>query len=134
MTTTETIDPELSGYHDGLARGELCAPWCPPCGRFSWPPRPLCPRCRSGDAEWRPLPRSASLFSWTVVGRTTLPAFAGTEPYAVGIMEFADAGVRVVGLIESPPDELSVGAPMTFDVRPRGDLGPQACWRLEETA
>lgn len=126
-----TIDTELSGYHDGLADGELRAPWCPSCERFSWPPRPACPHCRCGDAEWRALPRTASLFTWTVVGRSTLPGFRGTEPYAVGVLEFADAGIRVIGYIESPPGELRTGMPMTFEVRPRGELGPQASWRPE---
>lgn len=127
-----TTDTELSGYHDGLADGELRAPWCASCERFCWPPRPVCPRCTSDHAEWHRLPRSATLFTWTVVGRSTLPEFRGTEPYAVGVLDFPDLGVRVVGHIESPPGELRVGMPMTWEVRARGALGPQAGWRVEE--
>ncbi|MBC3192973.1 OB-fold domain-containing protein [Pseudonocardia sp. C8] len=127
-----TTDSELAGYHAGLAAGELRAPWCLACERFSWPPRPVCPHCTAGHVEWRPLERSASLFTWTVVGRSTLPEFHGTEPYAVGVLDFEDAGIRVVGYIDASPDELYIGAPMTLQVRPRGSLGPQACWRIEE--
>lgn len=125
-------DTDLEGYFDGLAEGELRGPFCGPCDGPWWPPRPVCPRCGADPVEWRSFPRVAELHTWTVVGRSTLPAFQDAVPYAVGVFEFADEGVRVVGHVESAPELLEVGAPMTWAVREEAVDGPQVRWRVLE--
>lgn len=121
-------DHDLDGYLDGLAAGELRAQWCEDCAGYSWPPRAVCPRCTGAQWEWRALPRTAELYTWTVVGRSNLPEFRDATPYAVGVAAFPGTGVRVIGLLDADPETLRFGMPVSWRVEPRGDLGPQPLW------
>jgi uncharacterized OB-fold protein len=77
---------------------------------------------------WVPLPPDGCLFTWTVVGRTTLPEYATLTPYAVGIIEVAHLGIRVVGFLDHPPNELSMGMRLAWRMfaSPGGD--PRMRW------
>jgi len=46
--------PELDTqpFWDACAQHELRAQRCTSCGKFRWPPGPLCAHCRSWDSEW----------------------------------------------------------------------------------
>ena len=120
---------DLQGYRDGLARGELCCQRCNSCGEHQWPPRPACSHCRSFELEWVPLPDSAALFTWTVVARTRLPGFEEKVPYAVGVLEYQEQKVRLVGQLDADPDGLEVGARFSWTVEPSFDGSPQPVWR-----
>ena len=124
-----TQSEDLQGYRDGLAEGELRGQHCRSCDRHQWPPRPACAHCRSFDLEWVRLPPTASLYTWTVVARTVLPGFADEVPYAVGVLEYADARVRLVGRLDAEPDALRVGDEFAWSVEPSADGGPQPLWR-----
>jgi uncharacterized OB-fold protein len=120
---------DLQGYRDGLARGELCGQRCDACGEHQWPPRPACVHCRSFDLRWVPLPESADLFTWTVVARTRLAGFEDKVPYAVGVLEFQDPKLRMVGRLDADPDRLEVGDRFSWTVEPSVDGSAQPVWR-----
>ena len=120
---------DLRGYHDGLAEGELRGQYCTPCDRYQWPPRPACADCRSFEVDWVRLPPTASLYTWTVVARTKLPGFEDKVPYAVGVLEYTDARIRLVGHLDAKPDGLRVGDEFAWSVEPSADGSPQPRWR-----
>ncbi|MFD9552374.1 Zn-ribbon domain-containing OB-fold protein [Nocardia salmonicida] len=105
---------DLAGYHDGVAVGELRAPYCVACTRAHWPPRPACPHCNRGEIEWRRLPNTGELFTWTVVGHTKLPDFETQTPFAVGMIAYPDLGLRIIGRIAGDPTALSFGLPLAW--------------------
>ena len=129
--------PDLAGHRDGLARGEPRAQRCTGCGRVWWPPRPACPRCQCPDHAWTPLPDRGTLFTWTVVHHTRLPGFRDAVPYAVGMVDLPEAGVRVIGRITAPPGALTVGMPLRRVLAaPPGGGDAQPVWEplTEEVA
>ena len=87
-------DPEFAPYWAATSRGELRVPRCTACGRFGWPPRPVCPRCHGFDFTWEPVAARGQLYSWTVVGHQTTRGLP--PPYVVGLVE-VEPGVRMLG-------------------------------------
>jgi uncharacterized OB-fold protein len=105
--------PELDGFLDGCAAGELRIPRCHDCGRFSWPPRPRCRHCHSARLGPAAVSGAAQVYSWVVVHRTRLPGFAGLTPYPVVIAALAeDPQTRLVARFTGPAMELRIGLPV----------------------
>ncbi|MGH3756411.1 Zn-ribbon domain-containing OB-fold protein [Actinophytocola sp.] len=61
--------------------------------------------------SWTPLPRdtSGTLFTFTIVHHTSLPALRGEVPYAVGIVTIDGTDIRLVGRVRGNLDALRVG-------------------------
>lgn len=126
------VEHELIPWSEALLHGELKASSCIPCGRIIWPPRSACPRCQSADITWSALPSTATLFTWTGVYRTNLPAFVERVPYAVCVFEFKEQGIRLVGFTDTDPARLEIGQIFRWHID-RSLIGrPVAVWELEE--
>lgn len=82
-------------FFAAAARDELEIPQCVACTRFVWYPEAECPSC-GGSLEWRPVSGQATLFSWAVVERVFLPAFAAQVPYVTALVALVeDPSVRI---------------------------------------
>jgi uncharacterized protein len=111
-------DADSAEFWAAARRGELVLQRCADCERWQFPPRALCIRC-GGDAQWQAAAGIATLYSFTVVYRA--PAdFAAIAPYAVGLADLAE-GVRMVGIIDAPLDEIVIGLPLRVAFDRRGD-------------
>jgi uncharacterized OB-fold protein len=125
--------PEDAGFHAAARRGELAMQACGSCGRLRFPPRPMCPACRSLRREWRQLSARGHIWSYTVPHPPLLPAFNELAPYPVIVVELdATPGIRLVGNLVAhagapinsvDPETIRIGepvravfAPMTDDV------------------
>ena len=92
-------DPITAPFFAGAARGELTIPHCGSCDRFVWYPEPTCPAC-GGAPVWTAVSGRGTLFSWAVVRRPFLPAFAEMVPFVTGLVALAeDPTVRVPTLV-----------------------------------
>jgi uncharacterized OB-fold protein len=114
------VDDELTaGYFAGAAAGELRIPRCEACGRWCWYPEPGCPAC-GGALTWAATAGRGTLFSWVVVQRAFLPAFAEMVPFVTALVALdEDPAVRIVTLLaDADPDALVVDLPMTAVFRP----------------
>jgi uncharacterized OB-fold protein len=114
-------DLDLAGYLAGAAQGELRVQECLHCGTRRWPPRDSCARCGGLESTWVPVDPSGTLYTWTVVWNTPLPGFRDHVPYAVGVIELDDGGIRILGYLDCPPASLTIGDRLlaTFEeVRP----------------
>ena len=88
--------------------GELRIQACAGCGRLRMPPRPMCPWCRSMEAEWRLMSGRGTLWSYAVPHPPLLPAFAEVAPYNVVVVALdEDPTIRLVGNVVAEP-----GAPL----------------------
>ena len=66
---------------------------CKNCGYIAFPPRVICPRCRSREFETVVLPDRGKLLSHTII-RVPPQPFADQAPYAMGIIDLEN-GLRV---------------------------------------
>ena len=110
-------------------RRELRFQRCASCGKWRFPPQPMCAACHSLDHEWALSSGKARLLSWVVVHPPVLPAWKERTPYVVVLVESAE-GCRTMGnLLGATADDLRMDMPMRVDFAPSidGDLVPQ--WR-----
>src|SRR3954454_17614959 len=84
-------DPLTKEFFAGAARNELLIPRCVHCDRWVWYPQETCPAC-DGALAWTETSGRGRLFSWAVVHRPFLPAFA--EMVRDAVRQFVEAEVR----------------------------------------
>lgn len=118
-------DADSAPFWEAAARGELRIQRCAGCGRLRFPPRPMCPRCRSFEHEWARMSGRGRVWSWVKPHPPLLPAYAEVAPYNVIVVELdEDPSIRLVGnLVESDdgtlealaavdPDSIEIGEPV----------------------
>lgn len=112
------IDDALTApYFEGAARGELVIPRCESCGAFVWYPAESCP-ADGGALTWKPVSGRGTLFSWAVVQRPFLPAFADMVPFVTALVAIEeDPAVRLCTLLVDH-GELGAEMPVVVDFRP----------------
>jgi uncharacterized protein len=94
---------------------ELRAQRCSGCGAFRWPPRELCPNCRTWDYEWVPLAGKGRVYSFVVPHHVTVPAFQPDAPYVIAhiTIDGTDDCVRITSnVIDCPWEDVKVGMPV----------------------
>ena len=90
-------DPLTAPFFGGAARGDLVVPRCDACGSYVWYPAPRCAACGHDGITWVAVSGRGSLFSWAVVERAFLPAFADQVPFVSGLVALdEDPFVRIV--------------------------------------
>jgi uncharacterized OB-fold protein len=108
-------------FWEGTEARELRVQQCGQCGRHRWPPRPICTNCQSMETKWVAVEPRGALYSWTVVGHQTVAGVA--PPYAVGLVELPDIGVRLLGqIVGIEPSQLAIGMALraTFEASGAG--------------
>jgi uncharacterized OB-fold protein len=120
-------DTKVSGFVDGLERGELLASKCAMCGEVQYPPKSDCTQCFGTEFGWVSVSGTGRLLSYTTVfvtpehftpdlTRTAPCSSYAYRPSPVGIVEM-DNGLRVMGWIRGiSADAIQVG--MRLEPRP----------------
>jgi len=111
-------EPLTAEFFAGAARGELVAPRCEACDAWIWYPEPTCPHC-GGTPAWQRTSGRGRLFSWAVVQRPFLPAFAEMVPFVTALVALEEAPeVRIVTyVVDVPADELVADLPLEVTFR-----------------
>jgi len=112
-------DPLTAPFFAGAARGELLITRCDTCGDYVWYPQAVCPR-DGGTLTWTAVSGRGTLFSWAVVRRAFLPAFADRVPFVTALVALAeDPAVRLCTyLVDTPPEQLVADAAVAVSFRP----------------
>jgi hypothetical protein len=102
----------------GTARHELLVQACGDCGRWRFPPRPMCPHCRSTATKWEAASGNATIWSFVVPHPPLLPAYAEIAPYNVIVVALDDdPKIRMVGnLLASPDGAINEIDPATIQI------------------
>ena len=88
---------------------------CGECGRLSFPLERFCAHCGALDPQRCALATTGTIYSYAVV-RFAPPGYAGSVPYAVGVVEL-EPGIRVAStLIADPIEALQIAAPVRFEL------------------
>ena len=81
-------DRDSAPWWDALSRHELVVQRCARCRAWRFPPRAICNRCGSFDAEWEPVSGDGTVASWTVNHHPFSADF--TPPYVVLTVRLAE--------------------------------------------
>jgi uncharacterized OB-fold protein len=99
-------------FWQAAAEHRLVVQRCTSCGRTRLPPAPLCPACRSADADWKQVSGRGEIYTYTTVHR---PIAAGQPlPTIIAVIALEDAGgVRIMSnLVGAKPEEIAIGLPV----------------------
>jgi len=115
---------ETMGWWEAAAEHRLVVQRCAQCGTTRHPPGPLCPHCRSSASQWRQLPGTGRVYTFTVVRQAFIPSLSDRLPYVVAAVELDDsAGARLVSnLVDVDPAEVTLD--MAVEVVWE-DMGPE---------
>jgi uncharacterized protein len=103
------VAPEEVPFWDGLAAGQLRVPWCATCDSHVWRPRSHCVRCYQPVSQWRTLPGTGEIYSFSVVHRSD-GAFVDVAPYVIAWVVL-DGGPTILADVTAPgPDDVEIGA------------------------
>jgi uncharacterized OB-fold protein len=125
------VDEYSAPFWEGTSRGELRMQACGSCGRLRFPPRPMCPVCRSTDVEWRTMSGRGAIWSFVVPHPPLLPAYAELAPYNVVVVSLEeDPTLRLVGNLVADetaainsvdPTTIKIGAAVRAVFQPVGE-------------
>jgi uncharacterized OB-fold protein len=99
-------------FWSAAAEHRLVAQRCSACGHLRLPPAPLCPRCRSEEADWKQLSGRGEIYTYTIVHRAI--AAGQSLPFVVAVIALEDAGgLRLISnVVGAQPEEIRIGAPV----------------------
>ncbi len=103
--------PESRPFWEALKRHELRLQSCRACGHCYFYPRSNCPRCLSGDVEWRHMSGRGTLHTFTIVHRG-LKGFPLQPTYVLAVVELAEGPRMMTNLVGCPhdPAKIRIGA------------------------
>jgi uncharacterized OB-fold protein len=93
----------------------------PVAGRYQFFPRPASIFSGRRNLEWRAAAGTGSVYTFTIVHRAPLPAFAARTPYVVASIEL-DEGVRIMAqVVDCPAGDVRIGMRVQLAWEPRGE-------------
>jgi uncharacterized OB-fold protein len=106
-------------FWEAAQEQRLMFPACESCGRFRWPPTPVCPGCYYPIIRWVQVRGEAELYSYTILGRVRDSPGLLLIPV---VAEIPDApGIRFVStLVDADPAKVRIGASLTVSFVPTG--------------
>lgn len=103
-----SLEGEAARYWRSLQEGRIELPYCRPCRRPIFPPRPFCPHCHREGLLWEEVSPTGRVYTYSVVHRATHPWFADKVPYVYALVEL-DGGLRLPTMIIDPPESVAIG-------------------------
>ncbi len=92
------LDDDSAGFWEGCRDHELRVQRCDECSHRQFPPRQMCPACRSAALGWEAMSGRGRIWSFVVPHPPLLPAYAELAPYNVIVVELdEDPMLRMVG-------------------------------------
>jgi uncharacterized OB-fold protein len=111
-------DEDSEPFWAGTRAGELRMQRCLACGRLRFPPRPMCPWCRSMESDWPVMSGKGTIWSFVVAHPPLLPAYAALAPYNVVVVTLdEDPTIRLVGnLVGTEEGPINQIDPATIEI------------------
>lgn len=117
----------MATYWAAAAQGQFLLPSCSDCGSRFLPPGMYCPDCGSDSLGWYESNGLGSIYSFTVVERSTDPRVSEQVPFVIALATLDDLsdGSRFFGrLIDVFHEEVHVGQPVRVVLRDIDGTGP----------
>ena len=95
---------------------------CNDCGTLFFPPRPLCPKCRSTELVAQAFSGRGQVYSYTTVYKG--PAgFSDFLPYTVALVQLDEGPLITAQLTDVDPEEVTIGMPVEMVTRTLREYG-----------
>lgn len=104
------MDPYAERFWAFAEQQELRLQSCSECGRFRWPPGPVCDACVSEDYAWEEVSGRGTLLSWVIYRRPYFSEYPA--PHTVIMVELDEGPLFVTQPFEIEADELRDGLAM----------------------
>jgi len=112
---------DSKAYWAAAAEDDLVLKLCLDCGKHHFPPRQLCPYCWSEKMEWTRSSGAGVIYSFTVMHRPPMPAFAARVPYVVALVDLAEGPRMMANVVGDDALEAGVGDRVQVCFEARGD-------------
>lgn len=96
-----------------IENGRLELMACRDCGAFRYPPAPICDRCLSMEAEWKPVSGTGTILSWVIFHRKYFDDFP--PPYNAVAVRLDEGPIIMTNLIGTPPEGSWIGHRVKLD-------------------
>lgn len=95
---------------------------CPACDALYFPPREICPTCRSRALESYRLSGRGTVYSHTTIYQAP-EGFEHSVPYVVALIDLEEGPRITAQLTDTDPDEVEVGMPVEMVIRKWNEQG-----------
>ena len=112
-----TPHTKVDKFAEHLKGGRLMGSRCTSCGYTTFPPRADCPKCLSGEFEFKEWGGQGRLLSYTKIFAAPT-GFEDLPPYLVGVVDLKDGG-RLLAWFGSTIPENEIRMDMEVQVVPR---------------
>jgi uncharacterized OB-fold protein len=106
-------DDTTQPFWDAALRGKLAGAKCSHCGTVQLQQPPYCFVCQGREFEWRDLPGTGTIYTFTVVRHPLRPQLQETVPYVGAVIELdgtQGAGARIMAnVIDCDPEAVRIG-------------------------
>lgn len=110
-------------YHREIPqRYRLEAGKCKQCGHISFPPRLICPKCKSKTFEMVQLSREGKILTFTII-RVGPDKFSKETPYVVAIIELNDGARLTAQVADCDVNKVEIGNKIKLVFRKIQDEG-----------
>jgi uncharacterized protein len=101
--------PVTQPFWDALRRHTVVIQYSPSSDQYVFYPRALAPGTLADDLEWREIPGTGTLYTFTIADRPTAPPWADSLPQLLAVVEW-DEGPRLsTEMVNVDPGDLFVG-------------------------
>jgi len=115
------VDAQSRSYWEACNQGRLVLQQCAACGHVQHYHRILCTHCGTGRLTEVDASGKGSVRSFTVIRRAVSSAFDADVPYVVALVELAEGPTMMSNLVESPLENIRIGAPVELTFERRSD-------------
>ena len=91
--TVPMVDQDSVPYWSALAAGRFLLQHCDQCGRWTWPPRPICSGCHGDQLTWQAPGGTGTVYSWVVTHQPYAPDLARIVPYTTALVRIDEHGI-----------------------------------------
>jgi uncharacterized OB-fold protein len=103
------ITPLNQPYWDALKQRQLKLQRCDQCGKFWYPPSPLCPYCWSREFTWSAVSGHGRVNSWVVFHQSYFRGYDHDLPYNVAEVELDEGPRLLTNLVQIPNERIRAG-------------------------
>ena len=108
--------PTARAWREYPQRYRYEAAVCKKCGKWHFPPRPVCDACKGEEFETKAMRRTGTILTHTIIRVPPAP-FKDQAPYAIAVIEMDDGPRITTQFVDWQGDQLTIGQKVKLEFR-----------------